>query len=117
MQRSHETAELYWKVSDAFFQIPDAQRQLARLEELRVELREAYAPLTQSVRVVVLEGPAATADAAQAVQGAALKVNQCLWHITRGDTDARGRFDIAEAAYRQCQAQFVERARAAAEVS
>jgi hypothetical protein len=117
MQRSHDTAELYWKVSDAFLQIPDPQRQLARLEELRVELREAYAPLMQSVRVVALEGPAATADAAQAVQDAALKVNQCLWHITRGDADVRDRFDAAEAAYRQCQARFVERARAATEAS
>ncbi|WP_037625552.1 hypothetical protein [Streptomyces aureus] len=117
MQRAHETAELYWKVSDAFFQIPDPQQQLARLEELRIELREAYAPLMHSVRVVVLEGPAASADAAQAVQDAALKANQYLWHISRGDTDARDRFDAAEAAYRQCQARFVERARAATEAS
>ncbi|MCQ9177477.1 hypothetical protein KMT30_00050 [Streptomyces sp. IBSBF 2953] len=117
MQRAHDMAELYWKVSDAFLQTPGPQQQLARLEELRIELREAYAPLMQCVRVVALEGPAATADAAQAIQDAALKVNQCLWHITRGDADGRDRFDVAEAAYRQCQARFVERARAATEAS
>ncbi|MCX5438743.1 hypothetical protein [Streptomyces sp. NBC_00063] len=108
---------MYWKVSDAFLEIPDTQQQLARLGELRLELREAYALLMQSVRVVVLEGPAATADAAQAVQDAALKVNQCLWHIIRGDADARARFDDLQATYRQCQGRFVERARAATEAS
>ncbi|MGQ4329952.1 hypothetical protein [Streptomyces hayashii] len=81
MQRAHDMAELYWKVSDAFLQTPGPQQQLARLEELRIELREAYAPLMQCVRVVALEGPAATADAAQAIQDPPLKVNQCLWHI------------------------------------
>ncbi|MGW0854037.1 hypothetical protein [Streptomyces sp. NPDC002690] len=117
MQRSHETAELYRNVADTFHETPDPQQQSARLGELRLELRGAYAQLMQSVRVVVLEGPDTTAEAAQTVQDAALRANQCLWHITRGDTDARAHFDTARTAYRQCQARFVERARAATEAS
>ncbi|GAA3082767.1 hypothetical protein GCM10010449_03360 [Streptomyces rectiviolaceus] len=56
-----------------------------------------------SVRVVVLEGPPATAEAAQGVLDAAKKANRCLWRITCGDADAHAR--------------FVEAARAAMEAS
>lgn len=117
MERAHVMGELYRRVLDALHELTIPDQQLTRLEELRAELREAYAPLMQSVRVVVLEGPSATAEAAQAVLDAALKVNRCLWHITRGDQDARTRFDEVQGAYRRCQGRFVETARAAMESS
>ncbi|MGW9030323.1 hypothetical protein ACWGQ5_40805 [Streptomyces sp. NPDC055722] len=116
-EHAHVVGESYRRVLDAFHEISSPDQQLRRLEELRSELREAYAPLMQSVRVVVLEGPSATASAAQAVLEAALKVNRCLWHITRGDADARARFDEVREAYLRCQGRFVESARAAMEAS
>ncbi|WP_405669976.1 hypothetical protein [Streptomyces sp. NBC_00055] len=115
MERAHVTGELYRRIVDAFHEISSPDQQLARLEDLRSELREAYAPLMQSVRVVVLEGPSTTAIEAQAVLDAALKVNRCLWHITRGDADARARFDEVREAYLRRQERFVESARAAME--
>jgi len=88
-----------------------------RFEELRSELREAYDPLMHSVRVVVLEGPSATAEAAQDVLDAARKANRCLWQITCGDADARSRFDEMQKVYPRCLGRFVETARAAMEAS
>ncbi|WP_234443862.1 hypothetical protein [Streptomyces sp. NRRL B-24484] len=117
MDRAHVTGELYRRVGDAFHQIPDPDQQLARLEHLRSELREAYDPLTHSVRVVVLEGPSATAEAAQAVLNAAQMANRHLWRLTCGDADARDRFDAAQSAYLQCLGRFVDAARTAVEAS
>jgi hypothetical protein len=116
MERAHVIGEFYRRVLDAFHELSGPGQQ-TRLEDLRSELREAYAPLMHSVRVVVLEGPSTTALEAQAVLDAALKVNRCLWHITRGDADARARFDEVREAYLQCQGRFVESARAAMEAS
>ncbi|MEY2245013.1 hypothetical protein AB8A21_19200 [Streptomyces sp. BF23-18] len=117
MERAHVSGELYRRVLDALRDISDPGRQLTRLEELRLELREAYAPLMHSVRVVVLEGPSGTAVTAQAVLDAALKANRCLWRITRGDAAERTRFDEARESYLERQERFVESARTAMEGS
>ncbi|MFG2950475.1 hypothetical protein [Streptomyces adustus] len=113
MERAHVTGELYRRVFDALRETSDPGQQLTRFEELRLELREAYAPLMHSVRVVVLEGPSETAVAAQAVLDAALKANRCLWRISRGDAAERARFDEVRESYLQLQERFVESARAA----
>ncbi len=117
MEHAHVIGELYRRVIDAFHQIADPDQQLTRFEELRLELREAYDPLMHSVRVVVLEGPLATAEAAQGVLDAAQKVNRCLWRITCGDADAHSRFVEGQEAYLRCLSRFVEAARAAMDTS
>lgn len=113
MEHAHVIGELYRRVVDAFHQITNPDQQLTRFEELRSELREAYDPLMHSVRVVVLEGPLATAEAAQGVLDAAQKANRCLWLITRGDADARAHFAEVQGAYLRDLGRFVEAARAA----
>ncbi|PWI11441.1 hypothetical protein DIZ27_05190 [Streptomyces sp. NWU339] len=117
MGHTHIVGELYRRVLDAFHQITDPDQQLTRFEELRSELREAYDPLMHSVRVVVLEGPSATAEAAQAVLNAARETSRCLWPITCDDADARARFDEVQGTYLRCLGRFVDAARAAMEAS
>lgn len=70
-----------------------------------------------SVRLVVLEGPRDTAEAAGAVLNAARETNRCLWRITCDDADARARFDEVQGAYLRCLARFVDAAREAMELS
>ncbi|MEV0909392.1 hypothetical protein [Streptomyces hokutonensis] len=86
------------RVLDAFVQLADPERLLNRIDELRTELREAYDPFMHSVRVVVLEGPPDTAEAAQAVLESAKRVNRALWRLSCGETGARARFDEAQEA-------------------
>ncbi|MCL8017996.1 hypothetical protein [Streptomyces sp. AS02] len=117
MEHAHVIGELYRQVIDAFHQITDLDQQLTRFEELRSELREAYDPLMHSVRVVILEGPPATAEAAQGVLDAAQQGNRCLWRITCGDADAHARFDEVQGAYLRHLSRFVEAARVAMEAS
>lgn len=117
MGHAHIVGELYRRVLDTFYQSADPDQQLTRFEELRSELREAYDPLMHSVRVVVLEGPSATAEAAQAVLNAARETNRCLGHITCGDADARARFDEVQGTYLRCLGRFVDEARTAMEAS
>ncbi|MER6567143.1 hypothetical protein ABT288_13315 [Streptomyces sp. NPDC001093] len=115
MEQAHVIGELYRRVVEALNQITDPDQQLTRFEELRSELREAYDPLMHSVRVVVLEGPPATAEAAQTVLDTAREVNRCLWHITCGDVDARPRFHEVQETYLGCLGRFVDTARSAME--
>ena len=117
MGHAHIVGELYRRVVDAFHQITEPGQQQTRFEELRSELREAYDPLMHSVRVVTLEGPSATAEAAQAVLNAARETSGCLWRITCNDADARARFDEVQGAYLRCLGRFVDAARAAMEAS
>ncbi|MFD6967672.1 hypothetical protein [Streptomyces sp. NPDC059979] len=117
MAHAHVMGELYRRVVDAFHQIADPDEQLARFEELRSELREAYDPLMHSVRVVALEGPPATAEAAQGVLDAAQQVNQRLWRITCREADSHARFLEAQEAYLRRLGRFVEEGRAAMEAS
>ncbi|MGW4576622.1 hypothetical protein [Streptomyces tendae] len=117
MEHAHVSGELYRRVRDAFYRITDPEQQLARFEELRSELREAYDPLMHSVRVVLLEGPSATAAAAQDVLDTAQKTNRCLWRMTCGDADARERFVELQGTYLRDLGRFVETARAAMEAS
>jgi hypothetical protein len=117
MEHAHVVGELYRRVLDAFHQMSDRDQQMTRFEELRTELREAYDPLMHSVRVVVLEGPSATAEAAQAVLDAARETSRCLWRITRDDADARARFDVVQGSYLRCLGRFVDTARVTMEAS
>ncbi|WP_059048236.1 hypothetical protein [Streptomyces acidiscabies] len=111
MRRAHGMSELYWKVGDVRFQPADPERFLTRVQELRVEAREAYDPLMHSVRVISLEGPGGLVGPAQAVLAAATRTNGSLAGISPGEPEAFARFDAAIEAYSASLAAFVEAAR------
>jgi hypothetical protein len=113
IEHSHVTAELYWWAKYAFDQLTESEQLLARIEELRVELRGAYDPFLRCVRVVELEGPPALAEAAEAVLGAAADTNRALWKITLSEPGARERFDEGRRSFTRCVERFVEEARVA----
>lgn len=115
MEQAHITSQLYYRVYDAYVQLAEPEARLARFEELRVELRAAYDPFMRSVRVVVLEGPAPAAEAAETVLQAAATANGALWRIARGQDGARARFDDAQTDFLRRLEQFVETARGAME--
>ncbi|MEU6480838.1 hypothetical protein ABZ858_28960 [Streptomyces sp. NPDC047017] len=117
LERAHTLGELYRAVLDAHFRHGDGDRFLARVQELRGAVREAYDPLMHAVRALALEGPAGTAAAARAVQAAATEVSRSLWHVSLGEAGARDRFGAARQAYLTCLEQFTETARAALEAS
>lgn len=110
MEQAHITGELYWRVGDAYVQLAAPDGRSARIQEVRGELRAAYDPLMRSVRVVLLEGPAPAAAAAEAVQQAAREANRALWRITEGGQGARERFDEAHEAFRRRLERFIEAA-------
>ncbi|MFE6482949.1 hypothetical protein ACFVGN_08445 [Streptomyces sp. NPDC057757] len=111
MEQAHVTGQLYWQVGDAYFQLTDSDERLTRVQELRVELRGAFDPLMRCVRVIVLEGPAPAAEAAEAVMGAAAEANSALARVSRGEPGARERFDETHAVFRHRLERFIEEAR------
>jgi hypothetical protein len=113
MAQAHVTGELYWQVGDAFAQLDDPQRLVTRIEELRTELRAAYDPLMHGARVVLLEGPAEAAAAAEAVIAAAEQANRALWRVQLGEEGARERFAEGRPAFLRSLERFVEVAREA----
>lgn len=113
MERAHATGELYWRVGDAFAQLDDPDRLLARIGELRTELRAAYDPLMRSARVVVLEGPADPAAEAETVLAAAEEANRALWRVQLGEDGARERFSEGRLDFLRCLERFVVVARVA----
>ncbi|MFE9098063.1 hypothetical protein [Streptomyces sp. NPDC007264] len=113
MEQAHVTGELYWKVGDAYFQLTDQDDQMARIEELRTQLRTAFDPLMRCVRVIVLEGPESVAHAARSVLEAASETNSALWRVSQGEPQARERFDEAQERYRHRLEEFIEAARTA----
>ncbi|MGW4045789.1 hypothetical protein [Streptomyces sp. NPDC004721] len=115
MERAHVMGELYRRIVDAHLQHGDGDRFLARVQELRVSVREAYDPLMRGVRAITLEGPAETAAAARAVLTAATEVSRSRWHVSLGEAGARARFDRAREAYLGRLERFAEAARAAME--
>ncbi|MEU5094731.1 hypothetical protein [Streptomyces sp. NPDC020996] len=117
MERSHAMGELYRQVVDAYFQLAGSERFLTRCQEIRGAVREAYDPLLRGVRVVRLEGPAQVAEAAQAVLAAATEVSRALWHVCRGEPEARVRFDAARDACLVSLDRFAETARAVMDVA
>ncbi|MFH8491166.1 Sir2 family NAD-dependent protein deacetylase [Streptomyces longisporoflavus] len=113
MEQAHVTGELYWRVGDVYAQLPHADDRLARIEELRTQLRDAFDPLMRCVRVIVLEGPEAPAQAARAVLEAASEANSALWRVSRNEPQARERFDEAHERFRHRLEEFITTAHAA----
>ena len=113
IEQAHLTGQLYWEVGDAYVRSPAHDAWLARIEELRDELRAAFDPLMRCSRIVVLEGPHSVADTAEALLEAARRANRALWVVSRGESDAREHFEAAEEAFGLCLKKLVHAAQAA----
>ncbi|MER5258193.1 MULTISPECIES: hypothetical protein [unclassified Streptomyces] len=113
MEQAHVTGELYWRVGDAYVQLADQAARLTRIEELRTQLRDVFDPLMRCVRVIVLEGPEAVAQAARGVLEAASEANSALWRVAQEDPQALERFDEAQQRFRDRLDEFIEAAHAA----
>jgi hypothetical protein len=117
MEQAHITGEFYWRLGDVYVQLTDADAQLVRIEQLRADLRDAFAPLMRCVRVVVLEGPLPVAEAAEALQQAAAAANSAMRRISLSEADARSRFEEAHSHFRRRLESFIEAARAATDTA
>ncbi|MCX4974661.1 hypothetical protein [Streptomyces sp. NBC_00620] len=113
MEQAHITGQLYWTAGDAFYQLADPAARLTRIQELRTELRSAFDPLMRCVRVIVLEGPAPAAEAAEALMQTAAEANSALRRVSQGDPGAREEFDETHEAFRHRLEQFIAEARTA----
>lgn len=116
MEQAHITGQLYWRVGDAFVQLVDPAERLTRIQELRTELRGAFDPLMRCVRVIVLEGPAPAAEAAEALMAAAAGANSALARVAEAggdDPGSRGLFDEADGVFRGRLERFIGEARTA----
>lgn len=111
IEQAHLVGELYWRLGDVYAQLTDPVDQLARIEQLRADLRNAFDPLSRWVRVVVLEGPSTVADAAEHIRQATMNTNRVLSLISQGQSDARERFDDAHRLFRAGLEEFIEAAR------
>lgn len=113
MEQAHITGELYYRVGDAYVQNPDATGHLVGIESIRNSLRDAFDPLMRSVRIITLEGPRTTAEAAEALKNAASTANSVLWTLSRGESEAQETFDEAHERFRVKLDEFIASARAA----
>lgn len=113
IEQAHLIGELYWRLGDLYVQLKDPDAQLARIEDLRGELRDAFDPLIRYTRVVTLEGPAPVAEAAEAVMEAASRSNRALWMISQSVPEARDHFDQAHRTFRVQLERFIAAARSA----
>jgi hypothetical protein len=111
IEQAHIIGEHYWRLGDVYVQLTDPDAQLARIQQLRTDLRDAFDPLMRCVRVVVLEGPAPVAEAAEAIQEMASKSNRALRMISQNEPGAREHFDEAHRIFRVRLAEFIEAAR------
>jgi len=113
IEQAHITGELYYRLGDIYVQVADRDEQLARLDQLRGDLRDAFDPLTRCARTISLEGPAPAADAAETVRRAASDANAALWKLSQGLDSAADLFDEAHQAFRRELKSFIEAARTA----
>jgi hypothetical protein len=113
IEQAHITGELYWRLGDVYAQLIGSDAQLAGIQQLRIELRDAFDPLMRCARVLVLEGPEPVAEAAEAVKQAASDSNKALWIVSQGEAGARERFDEAHRIFRFQLERFIEAARTA----
>jgi hypothetical protein len=113
IEQAHITGELYFRLGDVYAQLAHPDQQLARIQQLRSDLRDAFDPLMRSARVITLEGPTAVAGAAEAAVQAASEANTALHRIATNASDARERFDGAHEDFRLQLERFIDAARTA----
>ena len=112
-EQAHITGEFYWRLGDVYAQLRDPAEQLSRIHKLRADLRNAFDPLSRCARVIILEGPALVAEAAEAVKEAASDANHILWEISQSEPGSRERFDEAYRMFRVQLSKFIEAAHTA----
>ncbi|WP_432586443.1 hypothetical protein ABVG11_10205 [Streptomyces sp. HD1123-B1] len=112
IEQSHGMGELYWEVSAAD-RTGEVRRRPAVLDELAERERDEYGKLRRCVRVVELEGPAAAAAAANALQKSTGRFHRALGAMRAGETEAAGRFDSAYRPFWEALTVFVDAARTA----
>jgi hypothetical protein len=113
IEQAHIMGELYFRLGDVYAQLTDPGEQLARIQKLRADLRDAFDPLSRCARVIILEGPMPVVEAAEAVKQAASDANHTLWKISQDETGARERFDEAYRIFRARLSKFIESAQVA----
>ncbi|MFI6079907.1 hypothetical protein ACIBBB_02720 [Streptomyces sp. NPDC051217] len=113
IEQAHAMGETYWRVGDAYMQVDDEEALRARVEQIRVDLRDGFAPLMRCVRVIVLEGPQEVGESAEALLKAASTCNSSLWPVSRGEPDARQLYDEAHQVFRTRLDAFIGAAHAA----
>jgi hypothetical protein len=112
IEQAHTIGELYWRLGDVYVQLTDPDDQLAGVQELRNDLRDAYDPLMRCARILLLEGPVQVSEAAEAVTQAAAEANSALHIVSQGEEHSRERFDEACRIFRLRLVSFIEAARA-----
>lgn len=115
IEQTHSIGELYWEIA-AVQRAAEAGRRPALLDELDelAELaereRDEYGKLRRCVRVVELEGPAAAATAANALQKATGPFHRALGAMRSGEPEGPQRFHDAFRPFWQALTDFVEAA-------
>ncbi|WP_128381471.1 hypothetical protein [Streptomyces cavernae] len=107
IEQAQRMGDLYWKVSD----LRDVTGHEAELKELRIRLRDEYGRLRHCVWIVSLEGPPATADAANTVRRSTSPLYKALGDMINGDPTATDRFDASYGPFWQTLKEFIARAR------
>ncbi|MBB5926486.1 hypothetical protein [Streptomyces echinatus] len=111
IERAHETAELYFQVKGA---LTRSDEQLVRhIAALRGELRVAFDPLMRCIRLVVLEGPARVAEAAEALSQSVITANRALHPLEQAGEGAQAAYEVAEAEFHRRLEKFTAAAREA----
>ncbi|MGP3942335.1 MULTISPECIES: hypothetical protein [Streptomyces] len=115
IEQTHSIGELYWEIA-AVQRAAEAGRRPAlqdELDELAERERDEYGKLRRCVRVVELEGPAAAATAANALQKATGPFHRALGAMRSGEPEAPQRFHDAFRPFWQALTDFVEAAKTA----
>ncbi|MBI0295848.1 hypothetical protein JBE04_15565 [Streptomyces sp. PRKS01-29] len=112
IEQTHRIGELYWEV-DAVRHTGEAERRGALLEQLAERERDEYGRMRRCVRVVELEGPAAAAAAANALQKTTGPFHRALGAMRSGEPEAAQRFHAAFSPFWQALTDFVDAAKTA----
>ncbi|MEU4894630.1 hypothetical protein AB0B12_06495 [Streptomyces sp. NPDC044780] len=113
IEQTHRMGELYWEVAAVQEKESGTERRAALLDELAERERDEYGTLRRCVRVVELEGPAAAATAANALQRSTGPFHRALSAMRSGEPEAFQRFDAAFRPFWQALTDFVDAAKTA----
>jgi len=111
VEQAQRMGDLYWKVYD----LREVGGSEGELKELRLRLREEYGRLRHGVWIVTLEGPPATADAANALRRSTSPLYKALGGMCEGDPTAAERFDASYDGFWPTLKEFIAAARLALE--
>jgi hypothetical protein len=90
------TGELYYRLGDVYAQLTDAHARLARLDQLRIDLRDAFDPFNAVPGSLSSKGRSPSPKRPNRNRAA----NPALWMVSQGEPGARERFDEAHRIFR-----------------